>query len=295
MSGRALLASLLLALGLPRGVGAEVMTVRELLALPQPPADHRLPYGDDPQQFGDLRLPAGAGPFPVAVLIHGGCWLAPYDLGHLAGLAAALTEAGVATWSLEYRRVGDPGGGYPGTFLDTAAGFEHLREVAARFPLDLGRVVLVGHSAGGHLALWLAGRHRISRGEVLHRPVTVRPLGVVALAPVGDLAAAAALRVCGDAIPRLVGGTDWEFEKRLTWTSPARMLPLGVAQRLVLGDRDTVVPGSLGEAWVRAAAAAGDPVAAVTMAGAGHYELVTPGSAAWPEVRAAVLELIVPP
>lgn len=270
----------------------QVMTVQKLLALPRPAADHRSVYGEHVQQYGELRLPAGDGPFPVVVLLHGGCWLAPYDLGHVAGLAAAFAEEGVATWSVTYRRLGDEGGGFPGTFLDVAAGFEHLRQLALNHPLDLEQVVVLGHSAGGHLALWLAGRYRIGEKSPIQSRSTLNPAGVVALAPIGDLATAAAGRVCGDAVARLLGGVPTEVPERLAAASPKELLPLGVPQRLILGELDSVVPGSLGSAWVAAAAAVGDQVAVVTVPGIGHYELVVPGSRAWPAVRAAVLDLL---
>lgn len=280
-----------LALALPGLAPGQVMTVQELLALPRPAADHRVAYGDHPQQYGELRLPTGDGPFPVAVLLHGGCWLVPYDLGHLAGLAAALTDLGVATWSVTYRRVGDDGGGFPGTFLDVAAGFEHLGRLALDFPVDPERAVVMGHSAGGHLALWLAGRHRLKDDSPIFTRPSLHPRGVVALAPIGDLAAAAG-RVCGDAVSGLLGGDPAELPERLAAASPLALLPLGVPQYLILGELDSVVPGSLGSAWVEAAAGAGDHVAAVTVPGVGHYELVVPGSRAWPAVRAAVVELL---
>ena len=138
------------------------MSAGDVLALPRPEAQHRIAYGPGPQQFGELRLPDGAGPHPVVIVVHGGCWLAEYDLGYMSSLAAALTADGVATWSIEYRRVGDDGGGWPGTFDDVGAAADHLREIAAEHELDLERVVAVGHSAGGHLALWLAARHGLS-------------------------------------------------------------------------------------------------------------------------------------
>ena len=131
---------------------------RDILTMPAPEADERISYGSDSLQFGELRRPAGDGPHPVAVVIHGGFWRAAYSLDHIGHLATALTEAGVATWSLEYRRIGDPGGGWPGTFEDIGAGADFVRQLAESASLDLARIVTVGHSAGGHLALWLAGR-----------------------------------------------------------------------------------------------------------------------------------------
>src|SRR5258708_5269307 len=169
----------------------QLITTQDALKGPFPKADHRVSYGKDPLQFADLRVPSGKGPFPVVMVIHGGCWLAEYDLAYIGRLSAALTEKGIATWTVEYRRVGNPGGGAPGTFEDIASAAAHLRVLAKEYPLDLKRVVAVGHSAGGHLALWLASSFPLR--------------GVVSLAGVTDLRVAAEQHVCGDAVPRLLG------------------------------------------------------------------------------------------
>src|SRR6478672_975380 len=134
----------------------------ELLAKPRQHADARIPYGADPNQFGELWLPATKGPFPVVVLIHGGCWQSELPGTILMDyMAADLRAKGVAVWNLEYRRIGHSGGGYPGTFLDVAAGVDKLRGLAKARNLDLSRVVVAGHSAGGHLTAWTAGRGRL--------------------------------------------------------------------------------------------------------------------------------------
>jgi acetyl esterase/lipase len=270
----------------------EVMTAADVLALPRPAADHRLAYGAGPLQFGELRLPAGDGPHPVAVVAHGGCWLAEYDLGHVSSLAAALAEAGVATWSIEYRRVGDDGGGWPGTFLDVAAAEEHLGELAEEFHLDLERVVAVGHSAGGHLALWLAARHRLPPDDPLRGRDPLPLVGVVALAGIPDLAAYAAPTGCGAAVPGLLGGAPEEVPERLRRAAPIELLPLGVPQILVVGELDAVVPAEQAESYAAAAQRAGDRVEVREVAAAGHFELIAPASAAWPTVRDAVLEMV---
>jgi acetyl esterase/lipase len=133
------------------------MTSREYMARPID-AGIRIPYGDAPEQFGELRVPAGAGPFPVVVVVHGGWWRSAYALTYAGHLAAALTADGFASWNIEYRRVGNPGGGYPGTLHDVTAALGKLREIARDYPLDLTRVVVTGHSAGGHIAAWLAAK-----------------------------------------------------------------------------------------------------------------------------------------
>jgi acetyl esterase/lipase len=163
------------------------VTWEEISNLPAPPADRRISYGSDPLNFGDLRLPRGPGPHPEAVVVHGGCWRSENDLRHASHLSAALTRAGVATWTIEYRRVGDEGGGWPGTFQDVARGADYVRALARRFPLDLSRVILVGHSAGGQLALWLAARRNLPRRSPLFSADPIRVRGVVSLAGVTDL------------------------------------------------------------------------------------------------------------
>jgi acetyl esterase/lipase len=268
------------------------MRAADLAGLPQPPADRVVAYGEAPQHVAELRRPRGAGPHPVAILIHGGCWQARWSLDHVRALAAALARDGVATWSLEYRRVGDPGGGWPGTLADVARGADHLRVVAEAERLDLARVVAVGHSAGGQLALWLGGRPRLSRGSPLWSDAPLKLRGVVSLAGVTDLRAAAAARVCDEAVPQLLGGPPAAHEDRVRDASPIELLPLGVPQRLVCGARDTLVPNELSTRYAEAARQAGDRVSMEVVAEAGHFELVDPASGAWPAVRQAVAELL---
>jgi acetyl esterase/lipase len=168
--------------------------MQDILSLAAPKADARVAYGPGEFQFADLRVPAGAGPFPVAVVIHGGFWRAAYDLTHLGRLCEALRQAGVATWSPEFRRIGHAGGGWPGTFEDVRAGAAYLAKIAGVRRLDLGRVVAVGHSSGGHLALWLGAE----------KPLALR--GVVALAAVADLRRAWELKLSRGVSGELLGG-----------------------------------------------------------------------------------------
>jgi acetyl esterase/lipase len=268
------------------------MTAHDLLALPQPAADHTIAYGPAPQQVAELRLPKGPGPHPVVILVHGGCWQAPWGFDHLRSLAAALTAEGYATWSLEYRRLGDPGGGWPGTLEDVARGGDHLREVSREHPLDLPRVVALGHSAGGQLALWLAARSRLPQGSPLRSAKPLRIRGVVSLAGITDLRAGAAGDVCGDAIPQLLGDPPRDHPERLAQASPIELVPLGVPVRLVFGARDPIVPIGQARSYEAAAQKAGDTVALEIVEGAGHYELVNPSSTAWPAVRDAVRNLL---
>jgi acetyl esterase/lipase len=271
-----------------------VMSASDVVALPQPEADHRLPYGAGPLQFGELRLPEGEAPFPVVIVIHGGCWLAEYDLGYMSAFADALTAAGVATWSIEYRRVGDEGGGWPGTFQDVAEAADHLFEIASEYGLDLDRVAAVGHSAGGHLALWLAGRKCLDVDDPLRGGDPIALNGVVALAGIPDLAAYAAPEGCGAAVPGLLGGEPLEIQDRLVRASPIAMVPFGVSQTLVIGEHDSIVPKSQAEGFASAARQVGDPVAVTTIPGAGHFELVVPSNEAFEIIRKVVLEAVEP-
>lgn len=278
----------------PTGAAAQILTTRQAMALPSRPADHRIPWGTDSLQFGDLRLPAGPGPHPVVVLVHGGCWLGQYGLGYMGAMADALAEAGIASWSIEFRRVGNPGGGWPGTFVDVGAATDHLRVLAGRFPLDLSRVVVSGHSSGGHLALWIGARRRQPVNSPLHAadPLPVR--GVVALAPLADLAASvdSAAPLCGATAAQLVGGSPTEVADRYRLASPAALLPLGVPMVIVNGAEDRIVPPAHVTRFADATRAAGDRVRLEVVPGAGHFEPVAPGTPAFAMVLAAIRELL---
>ena len=158
------------------------LTVADILKLPSKPAVGRFAYGSDPLEFGELRLPQGGGPFPVAIVIHGGCYQKRFaDLHIMDALSTALTAEGLATWNIEYRKIDEPGGAWPGMFRDVAAGIDYLRQLGPRFPLDLQRVIAVGHSAGGHLALWAAARHRVPKDSPVWTPSPVAVRGAVNL------------------------------------------------------------------------------------------------------------------
>ena len=288
------LVSVLLACGGPVSEENTLMSASDVVALPQSEPDHRLSYGNDPLQFGDLRLPEGEGPFPVVIVIHGGCWLAEYDLGYMSAFADALTSAGVATWSIEYRRVGDEGGGWPGTFQDVADAADFLLEIALEHNLDLDQTAAVGHSAGGHLALWLAGRKWLDADDPLRGEGPLALNGVVSLAGIPDLAAYAAPDGCGSAVSGLLGGEPGEVPDRLQRASPIVMVPLGVTQALVIGEHDPIVPKTQADSFVDAARQMGDSVAVTTILGAGHFELVDPSHGGFETIRDTVLAAVEP-
>ncbi|MBZ4415442.1 S9 family peptidase [Myxococcus sp. RHSTA-1-4] len=259
-----------------------------VLETPAPPADARIPYGPLPHQFGDLRLPAGPGPHPVVVVIHGGFWRAKYDLEHVAHLCADLPRRGFATWSLEYRRVGHEGGGWPGTLEDVALGADFLRTLERSHALDLSRVVALGHSAGGHLAMWLGARHRLPPGGPLHSVDPLRLRGVVSLAGVVDLERGFELRLGDGIVETFLGGPPASVPERYRTASPAALQPLGLPQVLVHGTKDDTVPVSMSEAFCARGRELGDPIRCVTLPGAGHFEVIDPRSREWTHVVEAV-------
>lgn len=266
------------------------MTSSDLASFESPAPDERIPYGDDPLQYGELRLPGGPGPHPVAILIHGGCWLSEYDITHLRKLAAAITDTGVATWALEYRRVGNPGGGWPGTFQDVSRGADLLRALAKSYPLDLDRVIAVGHSAGGHLALWLAARGKLRGREEFRAENPVLPGAVLGLAPAPDLAHLHERSVCGGVVDKLLGGSPESQPERYAVSSPMNLLPLGVPQILLLGRYDeNWTP--VGRRYFEAAKRAGDDVRVIEAPESGHFEMIDPDSTTWPLVAGAIRDL----
>ncbi len=261
------------------------MNNRDILFAPAPSPDERVAYGDEPQQFGDLRLPLGQGLHPVVMAIHGGFWRAGFDLVYMGHLCEALRAVGVATWNVEYRRVGEPGGAWPGTFEDIARAADHLRALAPRHGLDLTRVVSLGHSAGGHLALWLAARPRIPADGPLYTSAPLPMKAAVSLAGVVDLHEAYRRDLGDGAVRELMGSPD-DYPARYAVASPAALLPLGVPQALIHGTADDRVPYALSRDYHALATACSDDTRLITLPGADHFTLVTPGT---PE-SAAVLE-----
>lgn len=273
-----------------------LMGPRELQALTAGTPDATLRYRRDSQQFGELRLPARAGPLPVVVLIHGGCFKSAYaTLSDLAPMADALKAAGIATWTIEYRRLGNAGGGWPGTCRDVGAAIDHLRAIAPRHRLDLRRVAVVGHPAGGHLAMWAAARGRLPRGSGVGSADPLRPVGAIDLAGPYDMRENIAddHRECRDpVITRMLSGTPKEVPERYVQASAGALLPLGVRHALIWGEHETFMPLPLARDYVRRARAAGDDAVLRVVPGAGHFEIASPQSSAWPVVLAEIRRLL---
>ncbi|MFZ4288087.1 alpha/beta hydrolase family protein [Variovorax sp. HJSM1_2] len=260
-------------------------------AMPLPPDVPQRPYGAAPQQFGELRLPEGQGPFPVVLLIHGGCWRAKYDLVYISRLAAWLASHGWASWSIEYRRVGDAGGGWPGTLLDVAHAADALRTLAQTEALDLTRVVAAGHSAGGHLALWLAARAGLPSSSPLYMANPLPLAGVLGLAAISDLESYRAegpAESCNGMVDMLMGGSLDAVPQRFAEASPLARLPLRVPMAFVQGEEDDTVSADSVRRFVAAATAAGDTTRLWSLPGAGHYDVAVAHSSSEPALLQAL-------
>jgi acetyl esterase/lipase len=252
----------------------------DILQLPPPPADARLSYGTDRNQFGEIRLPKGNGRFPVVMNIHGGFWRAQYDLTHAGHLCAALTANGLVTWNVEYRRVGNPGGGWPGTFEDIRSAWRYVPQLAKKYPVDAGKALVMGHSAGGQLALCLAAHD----SSVKH---------VVSLAGVVDLQQAFEQHLSNNAVADFLGGKPNEVPEHYAEADPMKLtISHSTVQWLIHGASDDVVPSYFSRNYAQAKQQAGANVHYLEISTAGHYDLIDPRSRAWPKVQETVLHLL---
>lgn len=245
--------------------------------------DGVIAYGDEDLQRGALTVPAGDGPFPVVVLVHGGFWRAQYDRSLMDGLAASCVAEGWAAWNVDYRSVGS-GGGWPTTFTDVAAAVDHLAVLADDHPLDLDHVAVVGHSAGGTLALWTAARTGLPADAPGAEPVVV-PSAVVSQAGVVNLAAGSLEQLGGGAVDDLMGRSATEgTEDDYLLASPIERLPLGVPTFLVHGADDDIVPLDQSTVYAQRANEAGDEVVYDPIDGGDHFVVIDPDSRAWADV-----------
>ncbi len=256
----------------------------DILTLPPPSADLRVAYGSDPNQFVDLRFPPkrqGRAPYPLVMNIHGGFWRAKYSLDHAGHLCAALKESGIATANIEYRRVDNPGGAWPGTFDDVRSAYRFLVQSAPKHNFDLSKIVIVGHSAGGQLALCLAA----------HEPTI---LNVLVLAGVVDLQSAYQLGLSNNAVVEFLGGTPSEVPDHYREANPMQFSIRQGRQWLIHGSADDIVPLAFSRNYAmhaknehRAA-----KVRLIEINGAGHFDLIDPRTTAWQEGKSCILQLL---
>ncbi|MEU6307337.1 alpha/beta hydrolase family protein [Streptomyces chartreusis] len=299
---------------MPDDAAAARDAAEEQSAFSHPPVDPDAiaSYGDHPDQVIDFYAPRGeTAPgilVPLVVLLHGGAWRAPYDRRHVTPLADFLARRGFAVANVEYRRGAEEGsagaggsgsgggtsvaGRWPGTFDDVAAALDALPALVreALPQADARRMVLTGHSAGGHLALWAAARHVLPADAPWRtdRPVPLR--GVVALAPIADFTVADKLDVCGGATRQLLGVGE-EFAERLPYADPAFLLPTGIATTIVQGRADIVVPPAVAESYADAAAKAGEMVGLTLLEDVGHFPLIDPAADACAVVVEEIAQL----
>ena len=271
------------------------MKLADYLALTGPAPSARHAYGEAPSQYAELFLPAGSGPHPVAVLVHGGCWTSKFGgITQLRNMAGALQARGIAVWNVEYRRTDEAGGGYPGTYQDMHAALDLLATHAAHYRLDLDRLVAVGHSAGGQLVQWMAGRGRIGAGSPLHRPKLLPVRNVVSLGGLADLRGEATLikSSCGRDTAELAGTPGPGRPDVFADTNAAELMPNGSRTVLVTGELDTISPPRVAHAYAAKARAAGDAAEVVILPNASHYDEVAATSPAWPQVLKVIEEAL---
>lgn len=252
-----------------------------VLDRPAPGPDFTRAYGSDPNQVIDVHLPPeSAAPGGFVIFVHGGFWRERYDRVHARPAVAALAADGYLVANIEFRRIGQPGGGWPGTMDDVVAATTAALDLATEVGFDAGQPVLAGHSAGGHLALWAA--HRLGPDEIA---------GVLALAPAVGLVRMQREGVSNGAVVDLLGGTPENALDRYRQADPAANLPIGVPIVVVHGGLDTVVPFSYGADFVQAAEAAGDEVTLVDLPDIQHFGLIDPLSPAWSAVSEGLARL----
>lgn len=271
-----------------------LMVWPDLLERERPQESAKVSYGDGALQVVDLWLPSGEGPHPTVLMVHGGCWQTEIaDRRIMNWIADDLRKRGIAVWNIDYRGIDREGGGYPGTFLDAAAAADALRVHAPRHNLDISRLVAVGHSAGGHLALWLAARPAVKargpgplipQGSPLLSQNPLRIQTVISLGGLPDLELAATPpgSGCGtEIIEKLVGPPSLSSRNVFADTSVPRLAPLGTRQILINGMQDRIIPPAYAEAYAALMRSAGDEVEVRMIDRTGHVELIAPETDAW--------------
>jgi acetyl esterase/lipase len=263
-----------------------------LMKMPVAAPAFTLAFGNSPLQQGELRVPEGKGPFPVAILVHGGCFLSGAPPRLMAPLATQLAEHGIASWNLDYRALGDAGGGWPGTFQDWGAGADALRQAAAKAPLDLSRVVVVGHSAGATAAAWIANRHHIPKDSPLAADKPLEVQGAVLVDGPPDLRPYLGrdVQICDEPVlERLLGGSPSAQPSHWHAGNPAELLPLGLPQVVI---SDAVLDAPLAHAYEKAARSAGDRVTVIDFDDHDHFAMLMPDTPTGKKLEQAIVDLV---
>ena len=277
-------------------MAAQPMTLNDYMSLSGPEPSAHLAYGSAPSQYAELFVPPGEGPFPIVMLIHGGCWVKEFQgIVQMRNLAGALLAHGIAVWNVEYRRIDEAGGGYPGTYQDAAAALDLLVANAAAHRLDTQRLVAMGHSAGGHLVQWLAGRGKLPPSSPLYvaHPFEVRQ--IIALGSIGDLRNRAAnlKQVCGVDVEQLTGRPTAARPDAYADTSPAELVPNGSRTVLINGALDSVSPPQTAVDYAARVRKAGDKVETLVLPNASHFDEVSASSPAWALILPVIQKALV--
>jgi acetyl esterase/lipase len=274
---------------------AAPMSLNDYLALNGPPPTAQIAYGPAPSQYAQLFRPEGSGPFPVVVLVHGGCWTVAFGgIGQMRNVAGALVAQGIAVWNVEYRRVDEPGGGYPGTYADMHAALDSLQQNAPQYQLDTSRIVAMGHSAGGQLVQWIAGREKLPKSSPLYREQSLPIRHILSLGGLADLRHEQDLikNSCERDIAQLAGSASTERPDIYSDTNAADLMPNGSRTVLATGELDTISPPRVAHDYAAKAKLAGDHAEVLILPGASHYDEIAATSNAWRMILPVIKQML---
>ncbi|QYG07620.1 alpha/beta hydrolase [Janthinobacterium sp. PAMC25594] len=277
------------------GAVASPMSLDDYLALNGPAPTAQLAYGPAPSQYAQLFRPTGAGPFPVVVLVHGGCWTVAFGgIGQMRNVASALVAQGIAVWNVEYRRVDEPGGGYPGTYEDMHAALDSLRQHAPQYQLDVKRILAMGHSAGGQLVQWIAGREKLPKTSPLYRDSFLPIKNILSLGGLADLRHEKELikSSCERDMAQLAGSASTERPDIYSDTNAADLMPNGSRTVLATGELDTISPPRVAHDYAARAKLAGDHAEVLILPGASHYDEIAATSNAWRMILPVIKQML---
>lgn len=277
------------------GAVAAPMSLDDYLALHGPEPTVQIPYGAAPSQYAQLFRPTGAGPFPVVVLVHGGCWTVAFGgIRQMHNVAGALAAQGIAVWNVEYRRVDEAGGGYPGTYQDMHAALDSLQSHAAQYQLDTSRIVAMGHSAGGQLVQWIAGRAKLPKTSPLYRDNFLPVNNIISLGGLANLRHEKDLikTSCEREMVQLAGSASSERPDIYSDTNAAELMPNGSRTVLATGELDTISPPRVAHDYAAKATLAGDQAEVLILPGASHYDEIAATSNAWKMILPVIRQML---